>query len=294
MIEQRTEEWFAQRKLRITGSRVGAILGLSPWQKPIDVLRAMVREYHGATSEFSGSVATDHGVNNEQRALLCFMRESGLMVEQCGFFAYGDSLGASPDGLTSDGGVLELKVPFGLRNGGEFKTLAEQPHYFCQVQMEMIATGRNHAYFAQYIAPKGDPLAPDYVPEKINIERVERDPHWLDNNLTKISDFYRLLLSELDNKEHLDPLRVQFEADEVIAEIDALRERQKADSEREKELVAQLVEMAEGKDAEVSGRRLTLVKRQGSISYAKAIKELLPDADLEKWRGEPSESWRLY
>ena len=294
MIEQRTEEWFAQRKLRITGSLVGAILGLSPWEKPIDVLRAMVREYHGATSEFSGSVATDHGMANEQRALLCFMRESGLMVEQCGFFEYGDSLGASPDGLTSDGGVLELKTPYSLRNGGEFKTLADQPHYAAQVQMEMIATGRNHAYFAQYIAPKGDPLAPDYVPEKMNIERVERDPLWLDNNLTKISDFYRLLLSELDNKEHLEPLRVQFEADEIIGEIDALRERQKADAEREKELVGLLVEMADGKDAEVHGRKLTLVKRAGSISYAKAIKELLPDADLEKWRGEPSESWRLY
>lgn len=293
MIEQRTEEWFAQRKLRITGSRVGAILGLSPWQKPADVLRAMVREYHGAESEFKGNPATDHGVANEQRALLCFMRESGLNVEQCGFFAYGDSLGASPDGLTSDGGVLELKVPFGLRNGGEFKTLAEQPHYAAQVQMEMLAADKTHAYFAQYIAPKGDPLAPDYVPEQINIERVERDPHWLDNNLTKISDFYRLLLSELDNKEHLEPLRVQFEADDVIAEIDALRERQKADAEREKELVAQLVEMAEGKDAEVSGRKLTLVKRAGSISYAKAIAELLPDADLEKWRGKESESWRL-
>jgi len=294
MIQQRTTEWFAQRKLRITGSRVGAILDLSPWQKPADVLRAMVREYHGAESEFKGNPATDHGMANEQRALLCFMRESCLMVEQCGFFEYGDSLGASPDGLTSDGGVLELKVPFGLRDGGEFKTLAEQPHYFCQVQLEMLSAGRNHAYFAQYIAPKGDPLAPDYVPEQINIERVERDPHWLDNNLTKISDFYRLLLSELNNEEHLEPLRVQFEADEIIGEIDALRERQKADAEREKELVGLLVEMADGKDAEVSGRRLTLVKRQGSISYANAIKELLPDANLEKWRGEPSESWRLY
>jgi len=294
MIEQRTEEWFAQRKLRITGSRVGAILGLSPWQKPIDVLRAMVREYHGAESEFKGNPATDHGLANEQRALLCFMRETGLMVEPCGFFAYGDSLGASPDGLTSDGGVLELKVPFGLRNGGEFKTLAEQPHYAAQVQMEMLAADKTHAYFAQYIAPKGDPLAPDYVHEQMNIERVERDPLWLDNNLTKISDFYRLLLSELNNEDHLAPLRVQFEADEIIGEIDALRERQKADAEREKELVAQLVEMAEGKDAEVSGRKLTLVKRAGSISYAKAIAELLPDADLEKWRGKDSESWRLY
>lgn len=293
MIEQRTEEWFAQRKLRITGSRVGAILGLSPWQKPADVLRAMVREYHGAESEFKGNPATDHGMANEQRALLCFMRESCLMVEQCGFFEYGDSMGASPDGITSDGGVLELKVPFGLRNGGEFKTLAEQPHYFCQVQLEMLSAGRNHAYFAQYIAPKGDPLAPDYVPEKINIERVERDPLWLDNNLTKISDFYRLLLSELDNKEHLEPLRVIIDAQEVLDEIDMLRTRQKADEAREKELLSVLIKQAEGKNALVNGRKLTLSKDSKSVAYAKAIAELAPDADLNKWTSVKKGSWRL-
>lgn len=62
-IEQRSKQWHEQRKLRITGSRVGAILGLSPWQKPADVMRAMVREYHGAESEFKGGPHIDHGVN---------------------------------------------------------------------------------------------------------------------------------------------------------------------------------------------------------------------------------------
>ena len=42
IIQQRTPEWQEQRKLRITGSRLGAVLGLSPWQKPEDVLREMV------------------------------------------------------------------------------------------------------------------------------------------------------------------------------------------------------------------------------------------------------------
>lgn len=293
---QRSTEWQEQRKLRITGSRLGAILGLSPWQKPKDVLREMVRQYHGAESEFVGGPHIDHGVNNEQRALLCFMRESGLNVEECGFFAYGDFMGASPDGLTSDGGILELKVPYSLRKGGEFKPLSEQPHYAAQVQMEMIATGRNHGYFAQYIAPHGDPLAPDYVPEQINIERAELDPLFLDSNLTKINEFYRLLLSELDNPEHLEELRTQIDTDRswfILSEIDRLRAIQKESAEAEKELLNELVKMADGKDAEVHGRKLTLVKRQGSISYSKAIKELLPDADLEKWRGKPSESWRI-
>lgn len=291
--EQRTQEWHDQRKLRITGSRVGAILGLSPWQTRDDVLRAMVREYHGAESEFKGNPATDHGNANEQRAVLAFMRETGLNVEKCGFFPYGDRMGASPDGLTNDGGVLEIKVPFGLRNGGEFKPLADQPHYAAQVQMEMLSAGRKHAYFAQYIAPKGDPLSPDYVREQINVARVELDETWLDRNLDAISHFYDLLLSELDNPEHLEPLRVVIDAQEVLDEIDMLRNRQKADEAREKELLSVLIKQADGKNALVNGRKLTLSKDSKSVAYAKAIAELAPEADLSKWTSVKRGSWRL-
>lgn len=296
-MEQRTQHWFEQRKLRITGSRVGAILGLSPWQSQRDVLRAIVREYHGAESEFAGNPATDHGVQNEQRAMLAFMRETGLHVEKCGFFHYGDRMGASPDGIASDGSVVEVKVPFGLRNGGTFKALADQPHYAAQLQLEMLSAGAQHGYFAQYIAPKGDPLAEGYVPEQISIERVEADPSWLDKNLAAIDAFYGLLMAELDNPEHLEALRVVVDAPDaaaILAEIDAVRDRQKADAAREKELLAELVAMAEGKNAEVHGRKLTLVKRSGSISYHKVVEDMLPNCgDLERYRGKPSESWRL-
>src|SRR5690554_2178940 len=296
MTDQRTPQWHKERIGRITGSRIGAILGMSPWQKPADILRAMVREYHGAESEFTGNPATDHGTANEQRALLAFMRETGLSVEKCGFFPYGDRMGASPDGLTSDGGVLELKVPYSLRNGGEFKPLAEQPHYAAQVQMEMLATGRTHAYFAQYIAPKGDPLAPDYVEEAISIERVEADPAWIDTHLPAINEFYQWYLAELDNPDHLAPLRIFIdtpEAGEIIAEIDALRARQKEDAEREKELMAALIKLCDGKNALIHGRKLTHVAGRQSVSYAKAIAELAPGADLSKWTSIGKPSWRF-
>lgn len=292
--DQHTPEWHAARKGRITGSIVGGILGLSPWQKPADILRAMVREYHGAESEFQGNPATEHGTQNEQRAMLAFMRETGLTVEKTGFHPYGDRMGASPDGLTSDGGVLELKVPYGLRNGGDFKPLKDQPHYECQVQMEMLATGRPHAYFAQYIAPKGDPLAPDYVEEAISIERVEADPQWIDRNLPAISAFYELYLSEIDNPDHLEPLRVQIETPEagiLLSELDGIRARKKADEAREKELLAELVKLAGEKNALIHGRTLTKVERVGNVQYAK-IPELA-GVDLDKYRGKPSSFWRF-
>lgn len=294
--QQRSPEWHAQRKLRLTGSRVGAILGLSPWQKPDDVLREMVREHHGAESEFVTNPAVDWGNQNEARAMLAFMRETGLQVEQCGFFAYGDRMGASPDGLTSDGGVLELKVPYGLRKGGEFKPLAEQPHYMAQVRMEMLATGRKHAYFAQYRAPHGDPLSHDYVPEAMHIERVEHDAGWIDRVLPELDLFYKRLLAELDNPEHLEPLRVSIDTPKaglLLTELDTLRQRQKEDAEREKAIIASLVAQAGDKNALVHGRKLTKTKDGKSVAYAKALAELAPGADLSKWESVKKGSWRL-
>ena len=73
--EQRSPEWFAQRKGRVTGSVAGAILGLNAHQSPDAILRRMVREYHGLESEFTGNIATEYGQLNEPMALLGFVNK---------------------------------------------------------------------------------------------------------------------------------------------------------------------------------------------------------------------------
>lgn len=293
---QRTEEWFAKRVGRVTGSRAGAILGLSPWQTADDVLRAMVREYHGAPSEFETNPAIEHGVANERRAMLAFMRESGLYVEDCDFFPYGDWSGASPDGLTDDGGVLELKTPFSCRNGKEFKPLSDQPHYYAQCQLEAISSGRKFGYFAQYRAPKGDPFSDDYIPEKILIERFEIDGDWWITNEKKLRDFYDLYLSELENKKHLDPLRIDLDTDEAIKIANRIGEIQDSIhnlDEEKKHLTSKLVELSEGKDARIGARLLTKTKDSKSVSYSQALKELAPNAPLDKWATIKKGYWKL-
>jgi len=87
-VEQRSEEWFAARRGRITGSAVGAILGLSPFMKPDDVLRRMVREKFDAPSEFIGNVATDWGTANEPNAIGQYELETGIRVMPAGFYTH--------------------------------------------------------------------------------------------------------------------------------------------------------------------------------------------------------------
>ena len=111
-MEQRTPEWGAARRGLVTGSVAGAILGVNPHASREDVLRRLVRDWHGAEPEFNGNIATRHGQAHEDGATVDFMMETGIGVKPVGFLTYEEWLGASPDGLTDDGGVLEVKVPF--------------------------------------------------------------------------------------------------------------------------------------------------------------------------------------
>lgn len=286
MTEQRSPEWFNQRKGRVTGSNVAAILGDDPYRTSDDVLRAMVRDYHGVESEFPDNPAMAWGRANEANAIGLFELSTGLDVNKCVFFPYEDWLGASPDGLIGDDTILEFKCPYGIRNKPDpvpFKTLA-QTHYAGQIQIEMLASGLTKAIFAQW-TPNGE-----YV------EHIAQDKDWLDENLPRLRAFYDLYLSELDNPEHLEPKRREINTPrlaQLIAEYDDMTEAEDRAKERKAEIMDAMQEAAGFKDALICGRKLTKVQKAGAVSYARAIKDLLPKADLSPYTGKSSEYWRL-
>jgi len=286
-MEQRSAEWFEARRGMVTASAVGGILGNSPYQKRADVLRAMVRSYHGAESEWGSNIATEYGTRNEYGALVEFEMETGLTVQAVGFITREDWAGCSPDGLLSDHAGLEIKCPFGKRNdeNPKFKTLREQPHYYDQVQFSLWVTDRMSWLFYQW-SPGGAVLEP------VSVDQV-----WQDENLPKLRQFYAEYLDAVKTPDdYLEPLRVEvdtFEAQRIVAEYDQLSEAIDNATSRKKELLAEMVRLSGDRDAIFGGRKLTLVKRAGSVSYAKAIAKYAPDADLEPYRGKASEGWRL-
>ena len=283
--EQRTEEWFAARKGRLTGSMVGAALGLAPYQSKDDCLRSLVRDMHGMPSEFEGNIATEYGTNFEPQAKVAYEMLTGHDVIEVGFIPFETWSGVSPDGLVDDDGLVEIKCPFGLRKDEEpvFKPLADQPHYYAQVQMQLHVTARQWCDFFQW-SPRGHKL-----------ERVEYDTAWIAENLPRIMAFW-WKAKDADPADFEGPKRKVIdtpEAARLIAEYDELSEAIDNANGRKKDIVARLVEMSEGKNATVAGRNLTLVKRKGSIAYAKALAKYAPDADLEPFRGKESESWQV-
>ena len=282
MIEQRSDEWFKQRVGKITGSRVGAILGLNPWSKPSDVMRSMVREYHGAENEFKGSVATEYGTKFEQFAQDDFEIEHGLDVVETGFHVKNgaDWLGASPDGLIGDDAVLEIKCPYGVRETGVFKPVCDQLHYHAQVQIEMYCTNRQRAYFYQWSQNNSE------------LEMIAYNQHWIDENLPKLKAFYDKYLEEIKAPDkHLAPLIKDKKAVQLAQTYAKVKQEIGFLTDELNDLKKQLIEVAGGEKSNISGVLVYEVERKGSIDYKKIPG--LDGVDLEPYRKKPSKYWAV-
>jgi putative phage-type endonuclease len=283
-MEQRSPEWFAARKGRITGSMVGAALGLDPNTTRDEAMRRMVRAYQGLPSEFEGNIATSWGTNHEEEAREAFEYQIGVTVAPATFVVHPTLpwLGASPDGYIRDYAVLEIKCPYGLRDKPKpvpFKGIKEQPHYYAQMQIQMYCTDRVSCYFWQW------------TPNDYKLEAVDFDNEWINENLPKLEAFYQEFLAicdeGLDEKLVIDnPILRQR-----LAEYDDLAKQIAEAEARREEILNALVFEAAGQDAVICGRKLTQVQRAGSVSYATVVKEHLPTLDLDKYRGKPSSYW---
>ena len=286
--KQQSPEWFEKRKGRITGSRVGAIIGASPFSTRADVMRDMVRDYHGAEREFKGNIATQWGSKKEATAIIEYTLTTGLEVTETGFHPYdagGAKLGASPDGLVNDDGIIEVKCPFSKK----IKSIGEQPHYLHQIQLELLSTGRK---WCDYVC---------WTPEEIFIERVEFDEKWLLSNIGALNAFYDEYLNIIGS----DELSALFLADKEIdksadlewcvteAKYLAAVQAEAEAAAKVSELKKELLKLADNKKCFSDSVTVFKTVKQGSIAYAKALKEIAPDADLEAYRGNPSEYWTI-
>lgn len=273
-LEQRTPDWFRARQNRITGSIAGALLGLSPFMSQRDAERRVLAGWRGdsvAASDRSNA-ALDWGVLNEPNAIAMFELETGHKVQRCGFYAYEDWLGASPDGLVGDSGLIEVKCPYSLRNIGQFKSITEQPHYMAQVQIQLEVTGRSHCYFFQW------------SPGIFRLETVAYDPFYMAEILPKLREIWERLQGEL----HAEP---NAELEGLLKRYEKLTDSIADLSEERKEVLALMVERAKGRETQIGSRRLIQIQREGSVSYKQALDSLAPGVDLEQYRGKPTSYW---
>ena len=142
-MEQRSEEWFAIRKGKMTASNAAAIAangkGLETYIHQVVVGKITGNDQ----SPFVGNRHTERGNELEPEARLSYEVARDVMVEQVGFIEQDEYVGCSPDGLVGEDGGLEIKSPddikyFKLLTGTEKIDEA----YVWQAQMCLLITGR--------------------------------------------------------------------------------------------------------------------------------------------------------
>lgn len=169
---QRTESWLKDRYGKFTASEIIKLLGargLGETGKTYAIEKA-IEELYGEFEEPFISYDMQNGIDTEPLAFAKFKELKGLEfleVEKCGFFAFETHAGASPDGLVSDNAILEIKCPKSITFFKLVATNEIDAKYYAQMQMQMLCTNRDKAYFFNYLVHDGT----EYYHEII----VERD-----------------------------------------------------------------------------------------------------------------------
>ena len=172
--EQGTEEWFAARLGKLSASRIADVVAKT--KSGYSASRAnyaaelVVERMTGQRQEKFTSPEMLWGTEKEPEARSAYEFISGLTVTQVGLVAHPflDMACASPDGLSGDDGLVEIKCPSSsthietLLNGGI------NGRYIKQMHWQMICTGRKWCDFVSF-----DPRMPGGM--QLHIERVTFD-----------------------------------------------------------------------------------------------------------------------
>jgi len=177
--EQRTPEWYKQRENAITASDVPTVLGENSYKKPWNLL---VDKCNANPKPFIGNSATKWGTYYEDVAIEKYSEKYNKKVLPFGLLIHPEYpwLGGSPDGITTDGILLEVKCPLSRKI-----VMGEVPHhYLSQVLLNLEITNLDLGHFIEFIPGKNDN---DYI---MNVVEVHRDRQWFSKELPKIKEFW--------------------------------------------------------------------------------------------------------
>lgn len=195
---QRTAEWLQERCGCLTASRAAAAFAVSaktgkPMKSRQDLIDALVAERATGEAQSTGTTwAMQWGIDHEGEAREAYEAETGRMVDLVGFVHHPSIpwLGASPDGLVGDDGLVEIKCPATTTHLRRIVAGVPAPEYLLQMDVQLICTGRKWCDYVDY-----DPRLAARHPEAVLfVKRYEPAPERLQATLEACKAF----LAEVD------------------------------------------------------------------------------------------------
>jgi putative phage-type endonuclease len=188
MIEQRTDEWFAQRLGKVTASRVGDVIAKTKTGQAASrdnyATQLILERLTNNKEEFFKSSAMQWGIDIEPMARQAYELKRNVFVDEVGFIDHPtiDMSGASPDGFVDKTGLVEIKCPES-KTHMEYLMNGKPPgKYIPQMMWQMACTGREWCDFVSF-----DPRFPENL--QILVVKVEYDPKYVKMLELEITQF---------------------------------------------------------------------------------------------------------
>jgi putative phage-type endonuclease len=198
-VKQRSKKWIKSRQEKVTASKVAAIIGHNVKCSREAVFNAEV----GKTPPFRGNIFTAHGITYEPVALHRYMEITKTIGLKFGLIPHPqyDYIGGSPDLITLDGILVEVKCPYYKKQDRiEALMKGEVPKmYMPQIQLGLEITGLDFAHYVEYYPARKS----TGQKEEIFITEVKKDPLWFSTHLPVIQEFHTHLVEFMERKKEL-------------------------------------------------------------------------------------------
>lgn len=146
-VQQRSQEWYNMRKNRLTASDTAQALGLSKYGKAHQLVTKKAFPERFPMTNSMTVAPLRHGVIYESMALRCYTQRHGdIVVHDFGLIPHPrlSCYGASPDGITSQGIMIEIKCPLKRVIDGNVPE-----HYYLQMQGQMAVCSLNECDYIE-------------------------------------------------------------------------------------------------------------------------------------------------
>lgn len=193
LMEQGGEEWIAARLGKVTASRIADMLARtkSGWStsRANYAAELVTERLTGIQTDSFKSAAMQWGTDVEPVAKVAYEFVRDAAVEPVGFIDHATipMAGASPDGLVSDDGLVEVKCPLTATHIATLLDGKVPSRYVLQMQWQMACTGRAWCDFVSF-----DPRLPEEM--RLFVHRVPRD----DAKIAEVENEVVLFLNEVD------------------------------------------------------------------------------------------------
>ena len=169
MMEQRSDEWFAVRLGKITGTSFATVANGKKATVETLCEKTAAERITGLASE-SGytNAAMERGIELEGQALELYATENFASVRRVGFVELDEFIGVSPDGLVDDNGTLEIKCPERHTHLAYLTGSKSWKTYRWKIQGDIFVTGRHWCDFVSY-----NPDFPPHLQLFIDRENVD-------------------------------------------------------------------------------------------------------------------------